>query len=100
MVNTFLMSNRAPKHRPNFRAYFLAIRLAAINADDEFEGQVIDRQTFERMWLLSSEMIMLHDPQLVQSLQKLIGKQPININELVEQAVQQYLDTQQLTSST
>lgn len=68
--------------------------LTEINAQKDFEGTVIDRQTFERMWLMSSEMITLHDPKLVQSLQKLVGKQPLNINELVEQAVQQYLETE------
>lgn len=73
--------------------------LLEINSDDAFEAKAIDQHTFERMWLMSSEMITLHQPKLVQSLEELIGEQPINVNELVEQAVQQYLDAQQLPSS-
>ncbi|MEM7133818.1 MAG: hypothetical protein AAF702_46410 [Chloroflexota bacterium] len=73
--------------------------LAEINADEEFEGIHIEQHIFDRIWLMSSEMLTLHEPKLVQSLLKLIDQQQVNVNDLVEQAVQQYLDTNRLHSS-
>ena len=35
-----------------------------INADSQFEGELIDRHDFERVWFMSSQMITLYEPQL------------------------------------
>jgi len=66
--------------------------LAEINTDLEFEGEWISRYEFERVWLMSSEMITLHEPQLVQNIQKFVDQKHLNINEFVAQAVQHYIE--------
>ena len=73
--------------------------LDEINANNEFEGVRIDRHIFDRVWLISSEMLTLHEPKLVESLLKLIDQRQVNVNELVEQAVQEFLDTNRLQAS-
>ena len=60
--------------------------------DTQFHGELIDRHEFERIWLMSSEMITLHEPQLVQTIQKVIAQRHLNLNEFVTKAVQHYLE--------
>ncbi|MEM7533214.1 MAG: hypothetical protein AAF639_13620 [Chloroflexota bacterium] len=68
--------------------------LDEINRDSQFEGTLIDRHRFERIWLMSSEMILLHEPQLVKTIQERVDQVQGNLNEFVLQAVEHYLDSQ------
>ncbi|MEM7539086.1 MAG: hypothetical protein AAF639_43410, partial [Chloroflexota bacterium] len=67
--------------------------LDEINQDSQFESTLIDCHRFERVWLMSSEMILLHEPQLVKTIQERVDQAQFNLNEFVVQAVEHYLDS-------
>ncbi|MEM7534665.1 MAG: hypothetical protein AAF639_20970 [Chloroflexota bacterium] len=69
-------------------------KLDEINRDAQFEGALIDRHRFERIWLMSSEMILLHEPQLVKTIQDQVDQTSFNLNEFVVRAVEHYLNSQ------
>lgn len=68
--------------------------LADINADAQFEGQSITQHEFERLWLMSSEMITLHEPTLVKTIQNALAQNHLKAEEFVAQAINSYLDVQ------
>lgn len=63
-----------------------------INKDSQFQADVISRHDFERIWLISTEMITLHEPQLLREIQTVVEKKKIKVNEFVVQVIQHYLE--------
>lgn len=65
--------------------------LKEINKDSQFKAELIPRHDFERIWLMSTEMITLHEPQLVREIQTVVKEKQLNVNEFVVRAIQHYL---------
>ncbi|MDU9049731.1 MAG: hypothetical protein Q3M30_12860 [Candidatus Electrothrix sp. Rat3] len=63
-----------------------------INTDSQFKAECIARHDFERIWLVSTEMITLHEPQLLREIQTVIKEKKLDVNEFVVQAIQRYLE--------